>query len=520
MSLIGCPLVVLMVLAADEPAPKFPLGKDTTYVTGPLDKDGYVDYEAALNDRLGKGITPENNANVLIWKALGPTPEGAHVPAEFFKRLGIDEPPKDGDYFISLSHFMPQGHKLDQSEFDVLYAQQSRASRRPWSAKDYPHIAEWLAANERPLAVVVEATRRPEYFNPLFTRSTEDNPRTLRGALHPGVQRCRDIAAALTARAMLRLREGKLDDAWQDLLTCHRLGRLLGRGGDSIEGIVGSVIDRLAIDSDLAYLERADLTATQIQDHLKDLQDLPPIPPLANKIDLCERFTHLQTVQFARRGGVEMLDALADGRPAPPKPDADGEKALAAIDWAPALRDGNRWFDRIVAAMRIMDRPDRQRELKRIEQDIVALNNRAREPARLAEILLGPPDKTVSNGIIQSFDDFIGGSIVAFRVLQDSHDRDEQVQRNEQIAFALAAYRRDHGDYPAKLDDLAPKYLPAVPDDLFSGGPLIYRPSDKGYLFYSIGVNGFDEGGRSRDDDRPGDDLPVSMPLPELKAKK
>src|SRR5713101_3375645 len=73
-----------------ESAPKkhrgtFTISKETTYVTGPLDKDGYIDYAAALNERLGKGVTPENNANVPIWKALGPHPEGATMPAEFFK---------------------------------------------------------------------------------------------------------------------------------------------------------------------------------------------------------------------------------------------------------------------------------------------------------------------------------------------------------------------------------------------------------------------------------------------------
>ena len=104
--------------------------------------------------------------------------------------------------------------------------------------------------------------------------------------------------------------------------------------------------------------------------------------------------------------------------------------------------------------------------------------------------------------------------------MQNACDRDEQVQRNVQVAFALAAYHRDHGDYPAKLDDLAPKYLAAVPDDLFSGKALVYRPTDKGYLFYSVGVNGKDEGGRSFNDDPAGDDLPVSMPLPELKGKR
>src|SRR5437867_2887413 len=88
--------------AGDEPRkpePKFPLGKETTVVTGPLDQDGYIDYQAALNERLGKGVSPDKNANVLLWKALGPRPEGGkEMPPEFFKALGIEEPPEKGDY--------------------------------------------------------------------------------------------------------------------------------------------------------------------------------------------------------------------------------------------------------------------------------------------------------------------------------------------------------------------------------------------------------------------------------------
>ena len=81
-------------------------------------------------------------------------------------------------------------------------------------------------------------------------------------------------------------------------------------------------------------------------------------------------------------------------------------------------------------------------------------------------------------------------------------------------------YHGDHGAYPAKLDDLAPKYLPSVPKDLFTGKPLIYRLTEKGYLLYSVGVNGKDENGQTYGDDPPGDDIVVRMPLPELKTKK
>src|SRR6266404_6107901 len=104
MNPLATPLVLALLFPSDDkPTPKLPLGKETTYITEPLDKDGYLDYAAALNDRLGKGIRPEKNANVLIWKALGPRPEGGErMPAEFFKRLRMVEPPEKGDYFIGL----------------------------------------------------------------------------------------------------------------------------------------------------------------------------------------------------------------------------------------------------------------------------------------------------------------------------------------------------------------------------------------------------------------------------------
>src|SRR5215212_4299662 len=89
-----------------KPAPKLTLGKDTTYVMGPLDKDGYIDYEDALNAELSRGITRDNNANVLLIKAFGPAPEGGDgLPIGYFKWLDIDPPPKEGEYFIGIGAF-------------------------------------------------------------------------------------------------------------------------------------------------------------------------------------------------------------------------------------------------------------------------------------------------------------------------------------------------------------------------------------------------------------------------------
>jgi hypothetical protein len=118
----------------------------------------------------------------------------------------------------------------------------------------------------------------------------------------------------------------------------------------------------------------------------------------------------------------------------------------------------------------------------------------------------------------------VGNAVVvllmpAVAKVQHACDRNEQRHLNLLVAFALAQHQREHGHYPKKLAALAPKYLGEVPLDLFTGQELTYRPSEKGFLLYSFGVNGLDDGGRSVDDDPPGDDLPGCLPLPKLPAK-
>jgi len=62
-----------------------------------------------------------------------------------------------------------------------------------------------------------------------------------------------------------------------------------------------------------------------------------------------------------------------------------------------------------------------------------------------------------------------------------------------------------------------PAFLSSVPSDVFSGKAIVYRAQSDGYLLYSIGPNGKDDGGRSFDDEPRGDDIAVRMPLPHLR---
>jgi len=61
--------------------------------------------------------------------------------------------------------------------------------------------------------------------------------------------------------------------------------------------------------------------------------------------------------------------------------------------------------------------------------------------------------------------------------------------------LAIRLFQLDENRLPNSLDELVPKYLPAVPQDPFFSGPLIYRPNGESYLLYSVGPNKQDDGG-------------------------
>ena len=64
------------------------------------------------------------------------------------------------------------------------------------------------------------------------------------------------------------------------------------------------------------------------------------------------------------------------------------------------------------------------------------------------------------------------------------------------LIVACRRYEKDHGKLPAALDDLAPKYLDAVPRDPFDGRPMRY--DKKRAIIYSIGIDLIDSAGSEK----------------------
>jgi len=83
--------------SAPRPSPRVTISKETTFLTEPLTKDGYVDYLAALNGINSKGVTPENNAAVLLYRAFGPKDIPRQRREHVAMLLGIKPLPDDGE---------------------------------------------------------------------------------------------------------------------------------------------------------------------------------------------------------------------------------------------------------------------------------------------------------------------------------------------------------------------------------------------------------------------------------------
>jgi hypothetical protein len=77
--------------------------------------------------------------------------------------------------------------------------------------------------------------------------------------------------------------------------------------------------------------------------------------------------------------------------------------------------------------------------------------------------------------------------------------RDANHRAQARTAVAAVAIERfclaNNGKLPDQLSSLIPKYLEEIPVDPYDGQPLRYKRTDKGYVVYSIGPDGVDDGG-------------------------
>lgn len=500
------------------------ISKETTYITAPLDKDGLPDYRQALNDLIKpKGVTPENNGAVLIWKALGPGEASDAWNENFSKEIGVSPLPKVGDYLIGLRKFTEikntervVSSSDDEVEDETDFSQSiidefENVENKPWKANDYPVYAEWLKRNEKPIQLVLQAAERSHYYEPIVSsaRPGEDQGLLLSSSL-PIIQGQRDLSQLLKARAMQHLGEGDISAARRHLLAIHKLARFSTKNPMLIGQLVGIAIDSRAHDGDQQLALHGNLSSQELLEYRRQLESLPPICDISNIADTCERFLTLDAVTQLGWGDArkdpDHIGYLFSSIPL--HSGLDAVLLSTSFDWNQILQLVNEYTDESVNASRL-PHLRRKKAFQEIEVRLEKECTSAISPTGIASVfLMSPGQRGRWMGLL-----FLRNMYPSYGRCMMEQDRSNTKRAMTQLTFSLEACHKDNGRYPAKLSDLVPKYANKIPDDVFSGKPLIYKSDGQSFTLYCVGMNGIDDGGNGyEDDDHQTDDIVVKSP--------
>jgi hypothetical protein len=485
------------------------IGPDTTYVEGPLREDGTVDYVAHINQKYSQGVTPENNAAPLLVKALGSDLLPEEQRDYMLRTLGLtraeaDAPPNFVDWHDRqkvLPARAPATAPADPSAMtpeEIAAAEEQQAldemdledaTEAMHEGEVHPDLEPWLDANAEALELIEQATRREKYYIP----SVGDHVWALP---LPFLPRYRLVGFTFTARAALRQHSGDLAGAWQDVMTTHRLARLIQQAPSLIEQLVAVVIENSATEASTRLAADDRLGADLARQMLADLKQLKPVGRSLESIDSIERLTLLDAIAYLYRGGTfDDLETLGSEPSRRSRP--------IDIDYNAVLRRANGVYDQMMAEMRKPFYEPRQDNFTPLLSDSYRLNivltkiggrlGRRRRTEAIGDVLIG----------------FLLPSLNRAALLEGKAQCGFAL---EKLAVALAVYKHDNGQYPDKLDELSPDYLAEIPADPFSGKGLIYYPDELGYVLYSVGLNGRDDGGiNERDEDE--SDIAVGVPF-------
>ena len=327
---------------------------------------------------------------------------------------------------------------------------------------------------------------------------------------------------------------GDSKGALEDLQTIRRLGRLLQQEPALLSTLVGAAIESLSWQTKLTLARGELLTAAQRIQLAADARGTEEFRYNSDAFNTGERYFNLQLVMMAMKedtersvrviSGLEWVDFFNKAAKKPSVTLGD----LRQTDWNVVLRMLNRDYDTLTAIASETD------EIKQRDQALafVAAHQAAQEAGITQSITfdISPdPDKEIQRQkFISNLEAYLrrrpNESLVAYSERigifflgdQSSVERSFRLvlrprtyQRQLQMVLALRAYHEAKGAYPATLNELVPAFLPKISTDPFAGKPMSFRREGDGYVLYSIGLNGKDDGGKTSREQKDADDIVV-----------
>ncbi len=460
---------------------------DTTRITVPLNAEGMPDYIAAQNAEASQGVTPENNAAPDLLQLTGTEKFSQSWREHVLPQIGMSSKPLP-PLFTSYESWLNARHAASQPENAVdhqkyLDEEEGKIRKSPWKSSDFPDRLAWLSAQRMTLSKLHAALMKDHLYIPWNTNAPDVfAAASLEVGLIQWPSNCRGCCEyLLAADAMRAVGDGNVEAFHRDVTDLLRLSRLIAQSSTLVE-----YLSAVAIEDDgwqtlregvvqPHFLQAADATAL-----LREALAVSTFPDGSRTLDRGERFFSLDMACRVSKGGLnretgdlssQILSLIF--------------RSVVPMHYNQWLRTFNHYFDELVAAYKLPNYKERIAASEAIEKEAVD----RRSWFSVGDLLVA---------VLISFDSIVKPPETAIM--------DRQLA---QVALALRIYHEDHGQYPTILQDLSPKILPALPLDGFADAPFHYRRDGDGYLLYSVGPDGKDDGGQERKPGVKGYDLVV-----------
>jgi hypothetical protein len=298
----------------------------------------------------------------------------------------------------------------------------------------------------------------------------------------PHYAQFREAARWLSAAAKLDANDGRLDDAAEWTETSLRMSEHLAREPVLIGQLVVIALHAIALEgAEQAFSDQPAPSPEAVHD----------LQQLIRSIDLERSMKRAMRGEAAIR--VDMArDVVANNETA--------REMLASLASNSYLSDRH---SRVLSLyphpiMRPMRNADAVACLQEAEQSFLAAEGKPRTrqpPAHKMPGLLGEIGIPGTLPLVRMIS-YLGYYDKAWEKVTFTQTHLELLD----IALELKLYKARHGQYPATLAEIEPTFGRALPEDPYANAPLIYRREGEGFVLYSFGQDGDDDGGLDRDD--------------------
>jgi hypothetical protein len=487
------------------PSTTIKIGKQTTWITTPLDENGLPDYAAWLLERQRARVADRPNAAIPFWQAMWPSDYDVESQRLVRAELG-DSIPNDkgslGPFDTALrtelrdwlvAYWIGKDEISDEQGDFLLAEAESRADdllyeliSRPFNEESIAPIATWIERHHAGCELLDAAAKCNDFYTP--------SPSLLKIPPDPLVtmdqsclQSLRAAERILMARAMYHAGRQEYEEAWTSCITGFRLADFCRTGKNLVAELTACACRAQCLETTAILAQQKGISAELLRRMLSDLDRISQPINMLDSITIGERLIFL-----------DVICRLASGRTNGIMDDAEQDftkrMAGAPFDWNLVLEMGNTWYDDFAAAMMQQRWTDRQQALDAIDKRLEQLATSRMDWAQLARASVSRKTRSELIGNVM-----ISMMLPATSAAAKAQDRVNTECEITRLAVALEFYRCEHGQYPESLRVLAPDILPEVPRDLYHNKPYRYRRTQGGYLLYSEGPNGVNDRGDCHD---------------------